>query len=283
MIVVKAPAKINWFLQVAGRRDDGYHDIISIMQSISLHDTLVFEEHGTLELASAMDLPARENLVYRAAELLQEAAGCSHGALITLQKSIPSAAGLGGGSSDAAAALIGLNRLWKLGLHDQELRTLGSKLGSDIPFFIGPPCALVAGRGEKVTPLPAGSVRSHALLLLKPDIGIATAWAYGNYRMLTKKTVDIKLFCQALGRSDFSTLKRLAFNDLEDAVISRYQVIAALKARLLEQGAEFSLMSGSGSTVFGVFRSPEDARRASESFTDTWSCAADTIVDGEQG
>ncbi|MGC2064044.1 MAG: 4-(cytidine 5'-diphospho)-2-C-methyl-D-erythritol kinase [Thermodesulfovibrionales bacterium] len=281
-MVLKAPAKINWFLQIAGKRDDGYHDIVSVMQRVSLYDTLIFEESGTLELVSGIDLPVKENLVYLAAELLREVAGCRLGARITLKKNIPPAAGLGGGSSDAAAALSGLNRLWKLGLDDQTLRVLGSRLGSDIPFFIGPPCALAEGRGERVTPLPAGG-RSWSLLLVKPDVGIPTAWAYRNYRMLTKKTVDIKLFCQALDRRDFSTLRKIVFNDLEEVVIPQYQVIAGLKTRLLEQGAEFSLMSGSGSTVFGVFRSPEDARKAAEGFTDTWSCVVDTIVDGEQG
>lgn len=281
-MVLKAPAKINWFLQVAGRRDDGYHDIVSVMQKVSLYDTLIFEESATLELLCGIDLPVKENLVFRAAELLREATGCRLGARITLQKYIPSAAGLGGGSSDAAATLKGLNRLWELGLDDQALRSLGSRLGSDIPFFIGPPCALAEGRGERLTPLPAGGY-SCSLLLVKPDVGIPTAWAYRNYRMLTKKTVDIKLFCQGLDRRDFSTLRQIVFNDLEEAVIPRYPVIAALKRRLLEQGAEFSLMSGSGSTVFGVFRSPEDARKAAGCFTDTWLCIVDTIVDGEQG
>ncbi len=281
MRVLKAPAKINWFLQVAGRRDDGYHDIVSVMQRVDLCDTLCFEESETLELVSGLALPVSENLVFRAAELLRKVTGCRSGAKITLQKNIPSAAGLGGGSSDAAATLSGLNRFWKLGLEDQELRVLGSGLGSDIPFFIGPPLALAGGRGERVTPLPARGP-SCSLLLVKPDIGIPTAWAYRNYRMLTKKTVDIKLFCQALDTRDFSALKQMVFNDLEEAVFPEYQVIAGLKSRLLEQGAEFSLMSGSGSAVFGVFRSPEDARRAAAGFTDTWSCVVDTIVDGEQ-
>jgi len=279
---LEAPAKINWFLQVAGRRDDGYHDIVSVMQKVSLYDTLIFEESGTLDLVSEIDLPVKENLVYRAAEVLREATGCRLGARITLQKNIPLSAGLGGGSSDAAAALRGLNRFWSLGLNDQTLRLLGARLGSDIPFFIGPPCALVEGRGEKVRPLPAGG-RSCSLLLIKPAVGIPTAWAYRNYRMLTKKTVDIKLFCQALDRRDFSALGQMVFNDLEQAVIPRYGVIAGLKTKLMEQGAEFSLMSGSGSAVFGVFRSPEDARKAAGGFTDTWLCVVDTIVDGEQG
>jgi 4-diphosphocytidyl-2-C-methyl-D-erythritol kinase len=281
-MVLKAPAKINWFLQVAGKRDDGYHDIVSVMQKVSLYDTLMFEESGTLELVSGIDLPVKENLVYRAAELLREATGCRLGARITLQKNIPAAAGLGGGSSDAAATLSGLNSLWNLGLDEQALRSLGSRLGSDVPFFNGPPCALAGGRGERVTPLPTGGP-SCSLLLVKPDVGIATAWAYRNYRMLTKKTVDIKLFCQALGRRDFSTLRQIVFNDLEEAVLPQYQVIAGLKTKLLEQGAEFSLMSGSGSAVFGVFRSPEEARKAAGGFADTWSCVVDTIVDGEQG
>lgn len=282
MIVVSAPAKINWFLQVAGKREDGYHDISSLMQKVSLFDTLSIAECRTLELVSEMDLPVSQNLVYRAAALLQEVTGCRRGASITLQKNIPSAAGLGGGSSDAAAALSGLNSFWNLGLSGQELSGLGARLGSDIPFFLASPCALVEGRGEIVTSVPARGP-SCTLLLVKPDVGISTAWAYGQHRMLTKKPVDIKLFCQALDRCDYDALRRLAFNDLEAAVAARYQVISDLKTRLLEQGAELSLMSGSGSTVFGVFRSPEDARKAVEAFADTWLCVVNTIVDETAG
>ncbi len=278
MIILKAPAKINWFLQIAGRRDDGYHDIVSLMQKVSLYDTLSFESSGELELISTLDLPTADNLVYRAAQLLREVSGCRLGARITLEKNIPAAAGLGGGSSDAAATLIGLDRLWGTGLDDRSLRELGLRLGSDIPFFIGTPLTLCEGRGERLIPLLV-SGRSFPLLLVKPALGISTEWAYRNYRVLTKKTVDIRLFCQALEISDFATLRQLVFNDLEEVVISRYRVIADMKTKLIEQGAEIALMSGSGSTVFGVFRSPADARKAAEAFADTWCCVVDTIVD----
>lgn len=278
MIILKAPAKINWFLQIAGRRDDGYHDIVSPIQKVSLYDTLSFEPAGELELISTLDLPIADNLVYRAAQLLREVSGCRLGARIILEKNIPAAAGLGGGSSDAAATLIGLDRLWGTGLNDLSLRELGSRLGSDIPFFIGTPLALCEGRGERLTPLPL-SGGSFPLLLVKPVVGISTEWAYRNYRVLTKKTVDIKLFCQALETSDFETLRQLVFNDLEEVVISRYRVIAEMKRKLIEQGAEIALMSGSGSTVFGVFRSPADAHKAAKAFADAWWCVVDTIVD----
>lgn len=275
-MVLRAPAKINWFLRVAGRRDDGYHEIASVMQKVTLYDTLTFEAAEDLELVSDLDLPVRENLVYRAALLLREYSGCPAGARITLRKNIPSMAGLGGGSSDAAAALIGLNDLWGLGLDGSRLQELGSRLGSDVPFFIGPPLAFIQGRGELVSPLR--STRPFALLLVKPDVSISTGWAYRQYRKLTKKTVDITLFCQALDAGDFITLRQLLFNDLEDAVIPEYRVIAETRDKLLRHGAEIALMSGSGSAVFGVFRTSGDAHRAAEAFAGAWLCVVETIV-----
>jgi len=276
-MILRAPAKINWILLVSGRRPDGYHEIKSPMQKVSLFDVLTFEKAPDLELVTDFDLPAEENLVYRAAALLKEKSGYRGGARIRLQKKIPVSAGLGGGSSDAAATLTGLNSLWRLGLDIQALMSLGGMLGSDVPFFIGPPAALAQGRGEELTPLSMKTPMH--LLLVKPDFGVSAAWAYQNYRMLTKKGLDIKIFCQAFDRSDFGMLRKLAFNDLEQVVLPAYPVIGSIKERLVEAGAEISLMSGSGSTVFGVFRTSEDARKAAEGFKEFWYCVVDTIVD----
>ena len=278
-MILEAAAKINWFLKVVGKRDDGYHDIVSPMQRIGLFDTLSFEAADGLDVVSDLDIPVGDNLVFRAALLLKEVTGCASGARITLVKNIPSQAGLGGGSSDAAATLIGLNSLWGLGLSNRTLQELGARIGSDVPFFMGSPMALVEGRGDRVTPLR--SVRSFPLLLVKPLISVSTPWAYGRLRILTKNSIDIKLFCQALDAGDFPALRLMAVNDLEQVVIPEHPEIAQIKSRLRECGAELSLMSGSGSVVFGVFRTRDEARRASKAFDGREVYLTDTIVDRE--
>jgi 4-diphosphocytidyl-2-C-methyl-D-erythritol kinase len=273
---LRAPAKINWFLSVLGRRSDGYHDIVSPMQFVSLYDILEFGESDSIELDSEMDIPPRENLVYRAAILLREHTSCSQGAKMVLRKEIPSAAGLGGGSSDAAAALVGLNRLWGLKRKREELTELAAALGSDVPFFLNGPFSLVEGRGEKMTPLEEGSAT--ALLLVNPGVAVSTAWAYGTYEAeLTKKNVDIKLFCQALAGKDYSALARMIFNDLEKAVAGRYPVVAGIRKKLVANGAVAACMSGSGSTVFGVFRSERQALDASAKMGGHWHRVVRTL------
>ncbi|MHB8880952.1 MAG: 4-(cytidine 5'-diphospho)-2-C-methyl-D-erythritol kinase [Thermodesulfovibrionales bacterium] len=276
-MILKAPAKVNWFLLVKGKRVDGYHDIVSLMQKVSLYDTLTLAPADDILLTSDLDLPAGDNLVVRAAVLLREHSGYTGGARIDLRKEIPAGAGLGGGSSDAAATLSGLNRLWALGLDDETLMMLGARLGSDVPFFLGGRSSLAEGRGERLTPLPIRG--SCVLLLVKPGLSVSTAWAYNRHEKLTKKTVDIKLFCQTLDRKDFALLGSMACNDLEDAVMNEHPVIAVIKDRLREQGAEFALMSGSGSTVFGVFSSQEKACRAASAMGDHWCRVVNTLVD----
>lgn len=257
-----APAKINWFLQVIGKREDGYHEIVSPMQCVSLFDDLLFENAGDIELVSGMGLPAEENLVYKAARLLKDCSGYRRGAKIMLKKNIPLSAGLGGGSSDAAFTLIGLNRLWGLGYGQDRLIEIAADIGSDVPFFLEGPFSLVEGRGEKVSPLKSAS--AVPLLLVKPDIEISSAWAYGSREVeLTKKSIDIKLFCQVLDSRDFPRLREMVFNDLEKAVVNEYPEVGEVKKMLIQNGAVVSSMSGSGPTVFGVFNSVEDAGRAS--------------------
>lgn len=268
--VLEAPAKINWFLSVLNQREDGYHNIVSLMQSVSLYDTLLFEESDRLELISDMrDLPPQKNLVMKAAALMQTCAGVSDGARIRLKKEIPLAAGLGGGSSDAACALIGLNRLWGLNLPSSDLRQMGAQLGSDVPFFVDDIFAVVRGRGESVTSL--GHANEISLLLVNPRILISAGWAYGSLPVgLTKKSVDIKLFCQSLDKKDFDALRSLQINDLELPVLKAYPEIGRIKEMLLDQGAVMAAMSGSGSTVYGVFRTAADAEHASKSMGRYW-------------
>jgi 4-diphosphocytidyl-2-C-methyl-D-erythritol kinase len=260
-----APAKINWFLGVAGKRDDGYHNIASLMQCISLYDTLTFDHADSVNIVSDLDIPVHDNIVHKAASLLKEYTSCRKGADILLKKNVPVSAGLGGGSSDAACTLLGLNELWGLGLSRKKLSSIASKIGSDVPFFLKGPAALVEGKGEKTRRVKINS--SVVLLLVKPFVSVSTAWAYASFDKmksdkLTKNVVDIKLFCRALTRKDFSSLGEMLFNDLEEVVTRKYPVVTEIKNRLMEEGAFFSAMSGSGPSVFGVYGSRETAEKA---------------------
>lgn len=273
---LKAPAKINWFLSVLNKREDGYHNIISSMQCVDLFDILSFEEDEAIHVLSDLDIPEEKNLVHRAAILLKRFSSHKSGARIVLQKNIPLAAGLGGGSSDAATALLGLNTLWGLGLDKEILRKLAAEIGSDVPFFLSRTLSLVEGRGEKVMELDTES--SAVVLLVKPDVSVSTAWAYNSYkRGLTKKTIDIKLFCQALDRKNYAFLRDTVFNDLEDVVIREYPVVGEIKRILVQNGALFSLMSGSGSAVYGVFQTIEEAVRVSNNLQGKWCRVVRTL------
>lgn len=295
MFTLKTPAKINWFLSVLRKRGDGYHEISSLMQSVSLYDYLTFEYSDKIEIITDADIPIEENLVYKAAVLLKEKLLVNKGAVITLKKEIPISAGLGGGSSDAACALMGLNRLWELGKSEEELIRFGGMLGSDVPFFFKGPFAAVGGRGEIITPLKANA--SYVILLVKPRLGISTKWAYTEISKslrletgllqaeslrldseLTKRDNNIKLFCYALDKQDFKSIAFMLKNDLEIPVIRKFQVIGELKDRLLTMGARASLMSGSGPTVFGVFASKETAEKAAEAMKPNWCRVVETIV-----
>ncbi|MDI6745413.1 MAG: 4-(cytidine 5'-diphospho)-2-C-methyl-D-erythritol kinase [Thermodesulfovibrionales bacterium] len=284
MFTLKTPAKINWFLSVLGKREDGYHEILSLMQSIALYDRLTFEHSDRIEIKTDADIPLDENLVYKAAILLKEKFSVKKGAVITLNKEIPVSAGLGGGSSDAACCLSGLNRLWELGLKDEELIKLGGMLGSDVPFFLKAPIASVKGRGEIVTKLEAAS--KHIIVIVKPVIGISTKWAYSEMSKmlpeLTKRDNNIKLFCYALERQDFKSVVLMMKNDLELPVMRKFRVIGEIKDRLLAIGAEASLMSGSGPTVFGVFSSREKAEDAAKAMKPYWSRVVETITTVQQ-
>jgi 4-diphosphocytidyl-2-C-methyl-D-erythritol kinase len=269
-----APAKINWFLTIAGKRDDGFHDIISMLHCVNLYDTLAFENADCIDIVSDLNIPLQDNLVYKALRILQKNTSCKKGAKIRLKKQIPVSAGLGGGSSDAAYTLSGLNRLWGLELSYDELTSLAAEIGSDVPFFLNGPCALVEGRGEKVKSLTMQL--SHMLLLVKPPVSVSTKWAYksfdeSNMEKLTKKPFDIKLLCRALNEQDFASLGKMLNNDLEEVVMGKYPVIPDIKQRLLKQGAMISAMSGSGPTVFGVFENKDKAEKAAKAMK-PYSC-----------
>lgn len=282
-LFLNAPAKVNWFLSVLGKREDGYHNISSLMQCINIYDNLTFEQADTIEVVSDLDIPLGDNLVYKAASLLKQYTSYKKGAKIALHKNIPVSAGLGGGSSDAAYTLSGLNRIWGLGLSNRELSTIGAEIGSDVPFFLNSSFAFVEGKGEKITPLKLNNP-AIVLLLVKPSISVSTAWAYAyfdklNIGELTKKTVDIKLFCQAFLNRDLASLRATLNNDLEKVVIERYPVVGEIKEKLLKNGAIISLMTGSGPTVFGVFESKKAALTAAEKLGfNNWCRVAETIL-----
>lgn len=278
---LRAPAKINWFLKIVGKRDDGFHNIISLMQCINLYDSLVIDHADSIDIATDPDIPLYDNIVYKTVNILKKHTHCTKGARIQLKKKIPVGAGLGGGSSDAAYALSGLNTLWGLQLSQEELNAIGAEIGSDVPFFLNGPSALVEGRGEKVTPLKIQS--SVMLLLVKPPVSVSTAWAYTSFDKfhsdkLTKKPFDIKLFCQALNRKDFASLGKMLDNDLEEVVAERYPVIRQIRQKLTGAGAVISGMSGSGSTVFGVFENKDKADAAAKTMNPNWSCVVETLV-----
>lgn len=277
MLTLKAPAKINWFLNVLGRRDDGYHNIESIIQKISLYDFISFWPSEDLTLKTELQIPTEQNLVYKAAVLLKKTSGVSAGAKIRLNKNVPVAAGLGGGSSDAALTLIGLNKLWSLGLSCSELNVLAEQLGSDVPFFLHGPLAFVNGRGENVTDYR--SIKSINILLVKPPVSVSTRWAYENLKLTkrTSKVNNITLFIHAIRKGELQGTSSFQ-NDLEPVATKTFPVIADIKERLLREGAILSMMSGSGPTVFGVFESAKEAGKASKAFKDCWTAAVQTIT-----
>ena len=278
---LNAPAKINWFLQILGKREDGYHNIKTIMQCINLYDCLTFEHADSIDVACDLDIPVHDNIIYKTVSLLKKRVSYREGAKILLKKNIPVGAGLGGGSSDAAYTLLGLNMLWGLGLSSEELSSISAEIGADVPFFLKGPFSLVEGKGEKIKPLEI--ISSIILLIVKPRISVSTAWAYSRVDLfcnekLTKNPIDIKLFCQALNMRDFTSLGMMLYNDFEDAVMSKYPVVREIKHRLSEMGAVISAMSGSGSAVFGVFLSKVEAARAAQAMKPNFSRVVETLT-----
>ncbi len=286
MIALRAPAKINLCLRVLGRRPDGYHELESVFQMVGLYDevTIRARRQGITLGVEGADLPSgRGNLAYEAAIALAREADCSRGGAIQLVKRIPLGAGLGGGSSDAATVLIGLNRLWGLRWSRQRLAELGATLGSDVPFFFFGPTAWVTGRGERVTPVPAlrpsasGPVPCWAVLV-NPGVSVSTKWAFETLDKTVRNTVrnTVRLTNEKpiykMGR--FSTAPPAAVwsmpNDLERVSVARYPVIEEIKTQLLKAGAGVARMSGSGPTVFGTFATRAEAAKACDEVSPPW-------------
>ena len=256
-------AKINLHLQVIGRRSDGFHDLCTVFQSVSLHDTIEISPADDIIMTCGDErVPSgRRNLVYRAAELMREKFGVDHGAKIHLEKRIPAPGGLGGGSSNAATAILALRRLWNLDVDLSDLHDLAEGLGSDVPFFLYGGTALGMGRGEIVEPIE--DFREQFVLVVTPDVAVATRDAFKRLkvRSLTKQeSKRILQICRFdLESADF---KYTSFkNDFEITVFAEYPEVERVKNTLLDLGAERAMLSGSGGSVFAVF-DKEETRQA---------------------
>ena len=260
MLKVYANAKINWTLAIDGRRPDGYHEMDMLMQSISLSDTLTFQENDALLLCVNGGLPGwdEKNLVCRAADLLRQETGCKRGAFIALDKRIPARAGLGGGSADGAAALRVLNRLWALKLSEERLLELGLSLGADFPFCMTGGLQRVRGIGERLTALSAGA--SPELILAMPDEGLSTGAVFQAFDAENVwSRADTDAAQAALMRGDYAHLRHVAVNHLARPAMRLSPSIAQAIDDFYASGAAFAAMSGSGSCVFGVFENAEAA------------------------
>ena len=263
MIKVEGNAKINLTLDILGKRPDGYHEVAMVMQSIGLSDTVEMEKtDGPIELTINVPwLKADEkNLAWRAAALIKEEYKLAGGVRMKLTKRIPVAAGLAGGSTDAAAVLRGMNELYALELSEERLCELGARLGSDIPFCLLGGTMLSTGRGEVLKRLP--DLPATWVVLAKPRISVSTAWAYQNYDAQgAKEHPDNERIQQEIAHGDRKAVAGLLCNVLESVTIKKYDVISQYKQMMMQQGAMASMMSGSGPTVFGLAESKETADR----------------------
>ncbi|MCI5207945.1 MAG: 4-(cytidine 5'-diphospho)-2-C-methyl-D-erythritol kinase [Candidatus Electrothrix sp. ATG2] len=273
-LTLLAPAKINLTLKILGKREDGYHELETLMQKVSLFDELelsLTSEPGITIHCPNADLPEdKNNIAVRAAQLfLKESNKSTQGVKIIIKKNIPIAAGLGGGSSDAAAVLNGLDQLLKTGYSAKQRAGMGVRIGADVPLFIYDyPAAIATGIGEQL--LPAPPLTNYQILLVNPGILVSTQWAFETFSSATKKitlTAEKKtsiFSCSENNRHENSLLRDRTIpeelkNDLEQVTAKRYPVIQDLKEQLLNSGATGAMMSGSGSTVFGLFhRQAED-------------------------
>ncbi len=263
-ITVKARGKINLALDILGRRPDGYHRMEMILQSIELADILTLTEHhkDVRIVCSSRDIPLDgRNIAHRAACLVKNTFHVDKGITIHLQKNIPVAAGLAGGSADGAAVLAGLNRLWGLGLTQKTLMELGLLLGADVPFCLLGGAALARGIGEELTPLDFASVIP--VVFIKPSFGMSTAEAYQGFTTTAvKKRPDIGRLITAVLNKDMQGVSAGMANVLESVTISRFPQLQKMKADLLGHGAVASMMSGSGPTIYGLFANEEQAQKA---------------------
>lgn len=267
MITIEGRAKINLTLDILRTREDGFHEVAMVMQAVGLADTLTLEKREAPGIGLVIDVPwlraNEKNLAYRAAKLMQEEYHLPGGVAIHLTKRIPMAAGLAGGSADAAAVLRGMDALYELGAGDEKLCELGARLGSDIPFTLMGGTMLATGRGEVLRRLP--DFPETYVVLAKPHVSVSTAWAYGAYDAHpAERHPDNDAMIRAIEAGARRKAASFLCNVLESATIKRYEVISKLKEMMKEAGALASLMSGSGPTVFGFAETREQAEKVAE-------------------
>jgi 4-diphosphocytidyl-2-C-methyl-D-erythritol kinase len=268
----QSPCKVNLLLNILGKRPDGFHELETVMHPVKLFDRLAFERKGS-SITLSCSIPGlavdETNLVHRATKAFLEAAGIREGVQIHLEKNIPMAAGLGGGSGNAATTLAGLNELFGEPLPHERLHELAAAIGSDAPFFLQSKPALATGRGEEIQSLeffPA--LKGAAFLLIHPGFGVPTAWAYQNLarfpEALNGRPGRAENLVRLLNTFDLRTAAAEFYNALERPVLAKYPFLAICQQVLRDEGAALALMSGSGSTTFGIYNSVGEAARAEE-------------------
>ena len=297
-VTVKAYAKVNLYLEVLGRRPDGYHEIRSVLVPVSLHDVVTLERaaagietsmrDGTLPGTDVLSLVrADDNLTNRAARSLQAHAGVAAGVRIVVKKNIPIGGGLGGGSADAAAVLTGLNDLWQTNVPRGTLMELGARLGCDVPALVHGGAVTVTGVGDRVEPLTGAAVHtSWWMVIVNPGFGVSTRDMYQRYTpALTSRDAAYRNLVCAVRDGDLETGCRSLLNDLQATAFRKYPLLGIIADRLGEAGARGVLMSGSGASVFGLVADEAEAQRVAETFRETvdfpvWCRVAKTMPDG---
>jgi len=267
-IKINSYSKINLTLNILSRREDGYHEIETIMQSINLTDQVIItkEKEGIKIKCNHPEVPVNANsLAYRSAEKIINRYGIKKGVKIEIEKKIPLASGLAGGSANSATILIGINKLFSLNLSNEDLRGIGEELGMDIPFFIQNGTALAYQRGEKLIPLSTINP-SLWVIILNPGFNISTHWAYNNLDLdsIKGEKSNTKAMLKALKERKSQEIAKNLFNSFESLIIKKYPEVGRIKNRLIEEGVLGALMSGSGPTVFGITQNKEEALKIYE-------------------
>ncbi len=279
-LIILAPAKINWFLHIHSKREDGYHEITSLIQTVTLFDEIYLKKDKMITVETEpFVIEMKDNIVYKAIKNLQRETGIDYGVRIRIRKNIPLMAGLGGGSSDALFTLRGLDVLWNLDMKEEILSKIARDTGSDVASFINPP-SIISGRGEITEHVDIE--RTWTLLLVKPLFGISSRWAYEEYDRLSRdytKKEDLSEIIDSINRGDFHKLKNISRNDLEIPVFNYHPLLREICNTMMDNGALFTRMSGSGSTVYGVFHEKKDACKIAEifSYQEMWTMVVDTI------
>lgn len=263
-ILINAPAKVNLYLSVLGKRSDGYHDLQMIMQTVDLYDKVSISkiEKGIYVECKSPYIPKTEkNLAYKAAKMMIEHFNIQQGVLIKIDKKIPISAGLAGGSADAAAVINGMNKIFNLGVDIRELALLGKKVGADVPFCIIGGTAIAEGIGEVLTPIT--SLIGVTMVLVKPSFSVSTANVFSSYENdKNENKPDINTLKKCIEKSDINGISNNLYNDLERVTAEKFSIIKEIKDMLMKNGAIGCLMSGSGPSVYGIFDTDNKAENA---------------------